>query len=340
METREHSAPPSQSKAIHLKRFGAPLEVVEVGEIPVLAPAAGEVLLKMEFAPINPADLNVLEGKYGTLPALPCVPGVEGVGRVLSVGPGLGVGGEALLGKCVLLPNGFGSWRSYGTANALELVVVPEGVPLEQAAMLRINPATALCLLENFVALKPGEWVVQNAANSGVGRSVIQIARASGWRTLNVVRRGGLEAELRSIGADAVLEAGETLVSQIAEITGREDPRLGLNAVGGESALALAKTLAESGVLVTYGAMGLQPLRMPNGLLIFKDVAARGFWVSRWYKNATQPQRDRLFEKLFHWAASGVLHTPVEAVYSLDNAQEALAHAMRSGRSGKVLFKG
>jgi NADPH:quinone reductase-like Zn-dependent oxidoreductase len=223
---------------------------------------------------------------------------------------------------------------------AVALVAVPESIPVEQAAMLRINPATALCLLEEFVHFQPGEWVVQNAANSGVGRAVIQIARACGWRTVNVVRRAGLEEELRSIGADVVLEEGDHLAKRIVEATNGAPIRLGLNAVGGECALGLAKALAEGGTLATYGAMSLQPLRIPNGLLIFKDLSFRGFWVSRWYEKATPEQKLSLFKKLFAWAEAGVLHTPVEAVYPLSEAPAAVAHAMRARRSGKVLFQG
>lgn len=340
MDDSALSALPQRSCAVHLSAFGAPLDVVEVREEPVPRPASGQVLVKVEASPVNPADLNVLEGKYGTLPALPCVPGVEGVGRVVLEGPDSLPGDGSLLGKRVLLPHGFGAWRQFGAARAADLVVVPEGIALEQAAMLRINPATALCMLVQFVALRPGDWIVQNAANSGVGRSVIQIARARGWRTLNVVRRGGLEEELHAIGADAVLEFGENLAARILEQTGGVAPRLALNAVGGESALALAKTLPEGGVLVTYGAMGLQPLRIPNGLLIFKDLQVRGFWVSRWYRNAAPAERDGLFQQLFEWAARGLLHTPVEAVYPFERVKEALSHAMRSGRSGKILLQG
>jgi NADPH:quinone reductase-like Zn-dependent oxidoreductase len=340
MEHQNKRALPARAIGVRLSNFGAPLDVVEPGEVPVPEPRPGEVLVQVELAPVNPADLNVLEGKYGTLPALPCTPGVEGVGRVVDEGADLGVPAGWLLGKRVLLPHGFGSWKQYGIASAADLVVVPEAVPVEQAAMLRINPATALCLLENFVELQPGEWVLQNAANSAVGRSIIQIARARGWRTINVVRRQGLEAELLEAGGDVVLEWGETLGARIREATGGMAPRLGLNAVGGESALALAKALSEGGTLVTYGAMGLQPLRIPNGLLIFKDLIFRGFWVSRWYQNASETQRVALFEQLFHWAADGVLHTPVEAVYPLEEVRTAVAHAMRSERSGKVLLRG
>ncbi len=295
--------------------------------------------MRLEFAPINPADLNVLEGKYGTLPQLPTVPGIEGVGRVVKEGA-REPGQESLLGRRVLLPHGYGTWRQLGVTRAASLVVVPESIPVQQAAMLRINPATALCLLREFVPLQPGDWVVQNAANSGVGRAVIQIAHACGWKTVNVVRRAGLDSDLRSIGADVVLEEGDHLAKRIAEATTGAPIRLGLNAVGGECALGLTKVLAEGGTLVTYGAMALQPLRIPNGLLIFKDLSFRGFWVSRWYEKATPEQKLSLFRELFEWAGTGILHTPVEAVYPLSEAQAAVSHAMRAQRTGKVLFQG
>ncbi len=328
---------PQASKAVWLSRFGPAQEVTEVKEAPATQPAAHEVAVKLEFAPINPADLNVLAGKYGTLPTLPAVPGIEGVALVTQTGS---AGDASLAGKRVLLPHGFGSWRQTGVLAAQDLIVVPETVPLEQAAMLRINPATAWCMLNEFIELKAGEWVLQNAANSGVGRSVIQIARACGLRTLNVVRRGGLEAELRSIGADAVVEEGEQLSQRIAAATGGAQIRLGLNAVGGECALGMAKALADGATLVTYGAMSLQPLRIPNGLLIFKDLAFRGFWVSKWFEKATPQKRDALFARLFAWASAGVLHTPIEAVYPLEKIHLALEHANRPMRSGKVLLHG
>lgn len=321
---------------MQVRAFGPPLEAAELIEAPVPPLRPGEVRVRMECAPVNPADLNVLEGKYGTLPELPAVAGIEGVGRVTSAGC---AATGTLVGKRVLLPHGFGSWRQFGNAKADELIQVPETVPVQQAAMLRINPATALCLLHHFTNLQPGEWIVQNAANSGVGRAVIQIARACGWKTVNIVRRPGLRQELSSIGADVVLEEGEGLARRVAGAVGGEKIRLALNAVGGECALEQAKALNDGGIHVTYGAMSRQPLRMPNGLLIFKDLAFRGFWVSRWYRTASAEEISTLFAKLFEWASAGVLHTPVEAVYRLPDARAAIAHAMRSSRSGKILLE-
>ena len=206
--------------------------------------------------------------------------------------------------------------------------------------MLRINPATALRMLRDFVKLKAGDWVVQNAANSAVGRAVIQLARANGWRTVNVVRRAELIDELKAAGADAVLLDDDDLPEQISAATGGAALHLALNAVGGDSALRLAKALAPSGTIVTFGAMSRQPLRIPNGLVIFQDIRWRGFWISQWYRKAPPEAVAAMFAELFSLAQRGVLHAPVERIYPLAEAATALAHAAQSGRSGKILFGG
>jgi trans-2-enoyl-CoA reductase len=323
----------SSCEAVVLPRFGNPLEVAVCNRVPVGSPSDGEVLVSVDYAPINPADINVLEGKYGSLPALPAVPGVEGVGTVVE---SRAVGFSA--GQRVLLPGTFGTWREHGVVEASLLIPVPDAIPAQQAAMARINPATAYCMLREFESLEPGDWVVQNAANSGVGRSVLQIAKIRGLRTINVVRRGGLESELMREGADVVLEDGAHLAERIREAAGSGNLRLGLNAVGGESALELAKALSDSGTLVTYGAMARQPLRIPNGLLIFKNLRFCGFWVSRWYREAPRDAVSALFSDLFTWIGEGKVRTPVEAVYPLERIREALEHACRQFRGGKILL--
>lgn len=197
--------------------------------------------------------------------------------------------------------------------------------------MLRINPATALCMLREFVRLEPGDWVFQNAANSAVGRCVVQMCRHYGWKSLNVVRREELLTELGNLGADAVLLDTTALP--------RLGAKLALNAVGGDSATRLAGALADGGTIVTYGAMARQPLRIPNGQLIFNDIAWRGFWVTRWYQHAIPEARAAMFSELFRLVGAGVVNTPVEAVYPLAEIESALAHAAKSGRAGKVLLR-
>ena len=327
----------SKVMAIVFHAHGVPEEVAHAEEIEVAEPGADEALVRLLAAPINPADLNVIEGKYPLRPALPGVPGVEGAGVVEAVGPDVQ---NLRAGDRVLLPHGYGTWREAGVVKAENLVALPPEIPAEQAAMLRINPATALRMLRDFTELKTGDWILQNAANSAVGHAVIQLARAHGWRTVNVVRRAELIDELKAAGADAVLLEGDELPEQISAATGGAPMHLALNAVGGDSALRLAKALAPGGTLVTYGAMSRQPLRIPNGLLIFQDLRWRGFWISQWYRTAPPAAVAAMFAELFALAQSGVLHAPVERIYPLADCAAALAHAAQSGRAGKILFGG
>jgi trans-2-enoyl-CoA reductase len=321
--------------AIVLHEHGEPAKVArcEAVELPPLGPA--DALVEILAAPINPADLNVLEGKYPIRPELSGVPGVEGAALVREIGTSVK---DIAVGDLVLLPHGLGTWREAAVVDAGELIRVPAGISPAQAAMLKINPATALRMLRDFATLQPGDWVVQNAANSGVGRAVIEIARECGWRTINVVRRAELIDELKGAGADVVLLEGESLTRQIAEATGGAPLRLALNAVGGESALRMAHALSDGGTLVTYGAMGRQPVRAPNALLIFRDVRVRGFWVSRWYGHASAAAGSEMFAELFGWAGRGMFSPPVERTYGLTDVSAALAHAAQGARAGKILF--
>ena len=323
-------------RAIIIREHGEPQAVAKLEMIDLPAPGAGEVRVRVKFSPINPADINVIEGKYPIRPELPGTPGVEGVGVVGECGAGVSGFVE---GDAVLLPHRFGAWREAGNANAADLVKVAAGVPLEQAAMLRINPATALVMLRDLIPLQPGEWIVQNAANSAVGRCVIRLARHFGWRTVNVVRRAELVDELKAEGADAVLVEGEKLSAEIKSATGGAPIRLALNAVGGDSATRISGALAPGGTIVTYGAMARQPLKVPNGQLIFQDIAWRGFWITRWYERAGETAAAALLAELAALAAGGVIATPVEAVYPLDQIADALAHAQRPQRGGKVLLR-
>lgn len=323
-------------RAIVIHQFGDPAEVARCEEITLGLPDRKQAHVRVLFAPINPADINMIQGAYAVRPDLPAVPGGEGIGVVEAVSAEVH---DLEPGTRVLFPAGLGSWRERLVADADQLIPVPADIPVEQAAMLRVNPATAFRMLHDFVDLQPGEWLIQNASNSGVGRAVIQIAAARGWRTVNLVRRAELVEELRGIGADAVVVESGSAVEEIAKVTDGAPIRLALNAVGGESALRLAEALAPGGTHVTYGAMSRQPVRIPNGLLIFKDLRIRGFWVTRWYHEASRDARDAMLGELFALARDGRLHTPIERMFPLEDAQTALKRAMEGGRAGKVLFK-
>src|SRR6266498_2158978 len=230
---------------------GNPPDVLHVESRPWPKPAAHEAVVKIRAAPINPADLNQIEGKYPIRPELPATPGFVGAGVVVDLGAKVT---NVAVGDLVILPHNVGTWRDAVAVKADEMVVVPAGIEPVHAAMLKINPMTAWRLLHDYVDLRKGDWLIQNAANSAAGRAVIQIAHELGYKTVNVVRRSELISELRAEDGDVVLVDGENLRDEVKGATGGAPIRLGLNAVGGESALRLANCLAPGSPLVTFGA--------------------------------------------------------------------------------------
>jgi NADPH:quinone reductase-like Zn-dependent oxidoreductase len=313
---------------------GKPADVIQVDALPYNSPGPGQVHLQMLYAPINPADLNMIEGKYGEARPLPDVPGNEGAGRVVELGAGVT---NLALGQIVLVDRE--AWRESGNWDALGLIPVPEGLDPRCASMLRVNPPTAWRMLHDFVSLQPGDWIVQNAATSGVGRAVIGIAKSRGWKTLCVVRRPESAEGLRSLGADAVVLDADELASEAKNALGGARPKLALNAVGGESATRLAALLATGGTLVTYGAMSKEALKIPNGFLIFRNLRICGFWLTRWLREASDAQRREMFGEIFRLAAGGRFPPRVGSEFALEEVKQALDAAGSGSAGGKILLR-
>lgn len=320
--------------ACRLFAFGENPPAVRVEEIPTPTPAPGEVVIRMLAAPINPADLNVIEGSYGELPPLPATIGNEGCGEILALGAGV----ENLRIGQKVLPLAFGTWTRELLLPAENAIPLPDDIDIRQAAMLAVNPATAWRLLHDFITLQPGDWIVQNAANSGVGRAVIQLARHLGLRTLNVVRRPELLDELLALGGDVVVTEEADLRREARQLCGGALPKLGLNAVGGASALNIANALAPVSPHITYGAMGRQPLKIPNGLLIFQNLAFQGFWLRRWKDQAPVAEIQSTYTTIASLLHRGLLHTPVDRVFPMTEVSAALAAAAQDKRPGKILL--
>src|SRR5258708_32806472 len=220
-------------QAIHLTKYGEPEESLQFAEIAEPdRPKPGQILIRVEYAPINDNDMLLARGLYTIQPTLPSVVGNEGAGKVLAVGDGVR---NVKIGDRVVIPLGVFSWAEKVLAPAEEAIVLPPEIDPQQAAMLSINPPAAALLLEEFVSLKPGDWIVQNAANSGVGRAVIVFAKQRGLRTINIVRRPELIDELKEIGADVVVLAGPNTAAEANRATGGALVRLALDGVGGDA---------------------------------------------------------------------------------------------------------
>ncbi|TQN70378.1 Enoyl-[acyl-carrier-protein] reductase [Colletotrichum shisoi] len=343
------------------------------------------VLLRALAAPINPADINTVQGTYGAKPPFTqligtpepaAVPGNEGVFEVVSVGSDAGAGDGGLRKGDWVIPSAssFGTWRTHAVADAKDVMKVSrDGLTPTQVATVSVNPCTAYRILRTYGpgaearaganpgamrALDPGSgaWFVQNGANSGVGRAAIQLGRLWGLRSINVVRErateaetAGLKRELADLGADVVVTEKEFLAREwrdrLAELTrgGRETVGLGLNCVGGRSATAVARSLGDGGTMVSYGGMARQPVMLPTGLLIFKDVRFVGFWLSRWNERDPQGRRFAVEDVLGMVRAGRFRDVPVDEVpwgWDTEEARlkEAVQGALGGFRKGKGVF--
>lgn len=221
-----------------------------------------------------------------------------------------------------------GTWRTHAIYPNQELLKVPSNVDNVNAATITVNPATAFRMLRDFVKLSPGDTVIQNGANSAVGQAVIQLCKVWNLRSVNVIRNrpniDELKDKLKSLGATEVLTEEEIRTTTLFKSKSLPSPKLGFNCIGGKSATNIVRHLASKGVLVTYGAMSREALTIPNSALIFKDIAFRGFWVSKWSKENSHEERKKMYNELFELMGSGQFEPPIHRLVPLDQYKDVM----------------
>ena len=325
-------------KAVQFERTGNPPDVVNLVDLKSEAVGPGDALIDVEAAAINPSHLLTLQGSYGVQPDLPSVPGAEGIGKIVGVGKDV-VNIKA--GDRVMIPPYTGTWRQQVVVPAKKITVSfpATGDPV-QMAMLMANPPTAWLLLKTVIELKDGEWVIQNAGNSAVGQYVMQLARIYGYRTVNVMRREGLNDLVKNSGGDLCLIDGPDLGERVKAATGNADIRLAIDAVAGEHSQHLADCLSENGVIANYGLLSNKPCQLSPKDIIFRNISLRGVWLTQWLRgrNSTPGTRAGVYEELRSYIIDGRIHAEVDATYPLAEIKEAVAHAMRGGRKGKIVI--
>ncbi|KAI8946338.1 hypothetical protein F4801DRAFT_71432 [Xylaria longipes] len=357
----------TQAKALVFSQYGEPKDALKLHTHSISPDLpSSSVLLRTLAASINPADVNTIQGTYGAKPTFTsligtpepaALPGNEGVFEVVSSPPsssGLAKGDWVIPAK-----TGFGTWRTHAVAPIEGVIKVDrEGLTPLQVGTVSVNPCSAYRMLRDYAAppLREGDWFVQNGANSGVGRAAIQLGRLWGYRSINVIRARAdpeetqaLKDELVALGADRVVTEDEFVAREfrdaVAEWTRGSGGgvRLGLNCVGGKSAQTMAKTLGSGGTVVTYGGMARQPVALPTGLLIFKDLRFVGFWLSRWADGDTAAKARTVNEILDLIRRGKFRDTPVVDVpWSWETEENTLKEAVQGTlegfRAGKGVF--
>ncbi|KAG6812387.1 hypothetical protein H0H92_003068 [Tricholoma furcatifolium] len=356
------------NRAVVYANHGDPAAVLTALRYPNLpSPQKNTLNVRFLLSPINPADLNVIEGVYPAKPRLRTdlatsglgssdkpafVGGNEGLAQVTEVGEG--VSGLKEGDWVIMTKSQMGTWCTSRNVSMDDVEKVPRlpGVSEVHAATMTVNPPTAYNMLQDYLRLDQGDWVVQNGANSAVGQAVIQIAAARGLKTLNFVRSrdnlSELVKQLEDLGATKVLTydalADKSLRKEIKEWTGGKDIRLGLNCVGGPETTQMARLLGDSAHLVSYGAMSKQPISLPTSLFIFKNLTCHGFWQSRWYANSVRGDRVRVMQILARLMSEGKLKEPAHEIVTVSSkdSDEEVGQRVRDtiakatgGRQGK-----
>ena len=321
--------------AIH-NRFGDPAEVLVPGDRPIPQPGPGEVRIRTLLAPIHNHDLWTIRGQYGYKPELPAIGGSEAVGIVDALGAGV----EGLaVGQRVAAASVHGTWAEYFIAPARMVIPMPDAIADETAAQLIAMPLSALMLLE-FLQAKPGQWIVQNAANGAVGKALAMLADARGVHTISLVRRDAGVDELHALGiAHAVSTSQADWQDEVRKILGDTLAHAAVDSIGGKASGELLSLLGEGGTLVSFGSMTGEPMQLSSGDLIFKQAIVKGFWGSKVSQAMSVDDKRRLVGELLQRTIGGELQLPVDAIYDLADAAKAAAASLQPARNGKVLLR-
>ncbi|SIT47659.1 putative NADPH:quinone reductase [Paraburkholderia piptadeniae] len=333
-------------KALIFERNGEPSEVVHWCELPEPTPGPAEVRVRMLLAPVHPSDLHVIRGRFARQrqPELPASPGSEGVGIIDAVGSDVS---STRVGERVVLLDVPGTWREQVIGPADRAIPVPAAISDEDAAQALINPMTAWAMTMCEHQLERGDWLVQSAAGSTVGRLVLQIAKAQGFRTINLVRREEQVAEIQALGGEVVLcTADESWREQLTTATGGNGIVSAIDCVAGRTGATLARQLAPNGRLLVYGALSSHRQTDPAAFempvfapaLVYSAAEVRGWFIFSWLARKGVSESSRTLRSLLDRMAEGTLKPPAARRYSVDRALEAFTAAERAAHDAKPLL--
>ncbi|CAM8982487.1 unnamed protein product [Rhodiola kirilowii] len=325
-------SPPS--KAVVYEHHEAPDSVTRIIERLPEEIKENDVCVKMLAAPINPSDINRIEGVYPVRPQVPAVGGYEGVGEVYAVGYAVK---NLNPGDWVIpSPPSSGTWQTFVVKERSVWHKISKDTPIQYAASITVNPLSALRMLEDFVSLNSGDAIVQNGATSIVGQCIIQLAQLRGIHSINIIRDrpGSDDAKetLKKLGATEVFTEDQLRLKNVKSLLESiPEPALGFNCVGGDSASMVLKFLRQGGTMVTYGGMSKKPVSVSTSSFIFKDLSLRGFWLQKWLGSDKATECRRMIDYLLSLVREGKLKYEMELT-PFDDFHTALDKAL--GKQG------
>ena len=292
---------------------------------------AFEVLIEVLFFPINPADLLLVEGKYANKPKLPSSIGAECIARVKEVGNKV----KRFKAGDIVLPLSRDNWTQEKIAKEDELINIQKDINILQASMLKVNPATAYLMLNNYLNINKGDFIIQNASNSGVGNYIIQLCKIYGIKSINFVRRMEIEDNLKNMGADYVFNLNS--FEDKKEFIKKAKAKLFIDAIAGNKLNSVAELLTENAQIINYGLLSDEPMQLDAHNTIFKNITLKGFWLTLWLMRMPPKEKDNLYKYLAKLVLEEKIFTPIQKVFYISDIKEAAKLAGNYNRSGKIL---
>ncbi|KAA9353163.1 zinc-dependent alcohol dehydrogenase family protein [Larkinella humicola] len=321
-------------QTVNFSTIGKPADTLQVIDTFLPEPGPGEVRIKVIASPINPSDLMFVQNLYGIQPELPSGAGFEGVGIVDALGEGVTMRTGIRVSFTAI-----GAWSEYVLANQRSLIPVPDALSDEVAAQLFVNPFSAYAMLEES-GLQPGQWVLLTAAGSSFSKLVIQLCKLKGIQTIGTVRHNELDDELKALGITAIVNTEkEKLTNRVKALTEGKGVTCVLEAVGGNTASDALKCLAKGGTMILYGVLSMQNPSFNVGLMIFRELTIKGFWLTDWMRRVDSQTRQNVARNVITLLVGGQIQVPVEATYPLSEIKKAVEHSEQAGRHGKILIK-
>ncbi len=331
-------------RSVVAETLGEPLDVLHLQNRRIPVPGPGQVRIRVAAVPVHASDLHTIRGRYGFTPEFPTVPGIESVGVIDEIGSATE---DLIVGQRVITVGVRGTWQEYVIADVGQVLPVPEGMTNSTAAQLLANPLTAVILTGDELNVRPGEWLLQTAAGSTVGQSVIQLGAHLGFKTLNVVRRRSAVQDILALGGTAVIcTEDENLRERVVDIAGHDGVSKAIDCVSGQVGADVSRALAPDGELIVYGALSTHRQTDPDKLtipifarsLIYETKTVRGFWLFRWF---TQTPKDRMIaaiDRTLQLAEGGALRVPEGQPIPVEKFTDAVDLAEAPEHGGKPLL--
>jgi NADPH:quinone reductase-like Zn-dependent oxidoreductase len=326
---------PDQMSAIRQDQAGGTLKIDQVA---IPRPGPGEVLVKMDAAPVNPSDLALLAGGYMER-SYPFTPGLEGSGTVVAAGKGLFP--RLRLGKrvaCSPNPGGDGTWAAYMLTSAMRVIPLPKHISQEQGSMMVVNPMTAMAFMHIARAGKH-RAIINNAAASSLGKMLIRLALSQGIPLINIVRKEEQLDSLKKMGATHVLNSSsESFEEELKALAEDLGATLILDAVTGSQSSILLDAAPQGSTLLAYARLSGEAILADPGTLMRGEKKIEGFLLGNWLHT-----KGLLFKLVFiskvKKALNGDLSSYISQTYPLERAEEAIAHYREHMSEGKIVLK-